>query len=140
MQNETRYWSNKCKHVISNLSIQWSVPTTYDDIMYILLHLHLYTNSLVYTIVDIFVFVWYHIYLHLQDRALILGCIDKFPIYSLLREYCVLISSAVVTTTNSTTTFICSEDAPRKNVHCIHIYIHSHLQIWEFCLNDAMLM
>ena len=50
-------------------------------------------------------------------------------LFSAARILCVLISSAVVTTTNSTTTFICSEeDAPRKNVHCIHY----QLQIWDY--------
>ena len=41
---------------------------------------HLYTNTdftCLYYIVDI-MFVCYHIYLYLQDRALILGCIESF--------------------------------------------------------------
>ena len=109
--------------VISNPSIQWSVPTTY-DIMYIL-HLRLFTN----TVLCNCVYYSRYIYVCMLSYLFVFTGQSFDPrlhwqvsnLFSAARILCVLISSAVVTTTNSTTTFICSEDAPRKNVHCIFI-------------------
>ena len=110
--------------MLSNLSIQWSVPTTYDICnMYILCTFYIF----IFIQTQTYLCILYSRYLCLYVIISLSICIYRTELwssvalkvsnlFSAVRILCVLISSAVVTTTNSTTTFICSEDAPRKNV------------------------